>query len=88
MNIARKLQELLDKNHLSRSKLAREIGVHTSTITNWLDGKDAKLEKLSALCDYFGCTIDYLAGEEQKTPADPEISGREFEKHQKERMRS
>ena len=62
MNIALKLQELLDTRGVSRSRLAREIGVHTSTVSNWIDGKEVKSENLAALCAYFGCSLDYLAG--------------------------
>ena len=80
MNIAQSLRELLESNNISRSKLSREIGVHTSTVSNWLDGKSAKSENLEALCSYFGCSLDYLtrttpsAGDEQKNkpPADSE----------------
>lgn len=71
MNIAQKLQELLAKNNISRSKLAREIDVHTSTVSNWLDGKDVKSENLSTLCAYFNCSLDYLTGttpKKEKTP--------------------
>lgn len=63
MNIAQRLQELLESRGISRSRLAREIGVHTSTVSNWLDGREVKAENLTALCSYFGCTLDYLAGQ-------------------------
>lgn len=43
--------------------MAREIGVHTSTVSNWLDGKEVKAENLASLCSYFSCTLDYLAGQ-------------------------
>lgn len=71
MNIALQLQELLESKGVSRSKLAREIGVHTSTVSNWLEGKDVKSENLATLCSYFNCSLDYLTGtieEKQKTP--------------------
>lgn len=66
MNIAIPLQRLLDSHKLSRSKLAREIRVHTSTVTNWLEGKEAKLENLESLCKYFGCSMDYFSGQKEK----------------------
>ena len=52
----------MDNRGLSNSRLAREIHVHTSTISNWLEGKEVKAENLTALCEYFGCSLDYLAG--------------------------
>lgn len=73
MNIAQSLKKLMDDHSLSNSKLAREIHVHTSTVGNWLDGKDVKAENLETLCTYFGCSLDYLAGtEEPKKAPTPE----------------
>ena len=65
MNIAQPLFALLKSRDISRSKLAREIGVHTSTVSNWLDGKDVKPDNLSALCSYFECSLDYFAQKEK-----------------------
>lgn len=62
MNIAQSLKSLMSERKLSNSKLAREIHVHTSTVGNWLDGKDVKAENLETLCEYFGCSLDYLVG--------------------------
>ena len=62
MNIAQNLKKLMDNRGLSNSRLAREIHVHTSTVSNWLEGKEVKAENLTALCEYFGCSLDYLAG--------------------------
>lgn len=70
MNIAQNLRKLMKEHNLSSSRLAREIHVHTSTVSNWLDGKDVKAENLEALCKYFRCTLDYLAGTTEKAPAD------------------
>lgn len=75
MNIAQQLQELLDSTGISRSRLARELGVHTSTVSNWLDGREVKAENLAALCSYFGCTLDYLAGQISKIEKTPTPEG-------------
>ena len=60
MNIAQPLSDILKERGISRSRLARDIKVHTSTVTNWLKGKDIKPDNLSALCDYFGCSPTLL----------------------------
>lgn len=75
MDIALKLQELLNMNGISRSRLAREIGVHTSTVSNWLDGRDVKSENLATLCEYFGCSLDYLTGATQDKEKAPTPEG-------------
>lgn len=84
MNIAQKLKELLDIRGMSRSRLAREIGVHTSTVSNWLDGKDVKSENLATLCAFFNCSLDYLTGAtseaQEKTPTLTEKDERDIEK--------
>ena len=72
MNIAQNLKNLMVQHQLSSSKLARELHVHTSTISNWLDGKDVRVENLSALCDYFGCSLDYLVGNDAEKKPIPE----------------
>lgn len=74
MNIAQPLRKLMDERKLSNSKLAREVGVHTSTVSNWLDGKEVKAENLTALCTYFGCSLDYLAGKMEETKKAPDLT--------------
>lgn len=61
MNIAEPLKRVMEEKGISRSRLAREIGVHTSTVSNWLEGKDVKLENLATLCAYFERSMDYFA---------------------------
>ena len=75
MNIAQNLRKLMDERGISNSKLAREIHVHTSTVSNWLDGKDVKAENLEILCEYFGCSLDYLAGTTEDTKKAPTPEG-------------
>jgi len=75
MNIAQQLQILMNSNKISRSALARQIGVHTSTVSNWLDGKDVKTENLDALCAYFNCSMDYLVGKTNQTKKAPTGKG-------------
>lgn len=84
MNIAQPLRKLMDERKLSNSKLAREVGVHTSTVSNWLDGKEVKAENLTALCTYFGCSLDYLAGKMEETKKEPTPEG----EHPKSKLRS
>lgn len=76
MNIAEQLKKMMEQKGISRSKLGREIGVHTSTVSNWLDGKDVKLENLAILCSYFDCSMDDFVGEEAMEPVPPERSTR------------
>lgn len=76
MNIAEPLKQMMENKGISRSKLGREIGVHTSTVSNWLDGKDVKLENLATLCSYFDCPMDYFVGDEIMELVPPDQSTR------------
>lgn len=71
MNIAQSLSVLMKEQGLSSSRLARELGVHTSTVSNWLKGKEVKSDNLEIICNYFDCSMDYLAGvaETKKSPS-------------------
>ena len=68
MNIAQPLRKLMDERKLSNSKLAREVGVHVSTVTNWKDGANPKIEHLKLVADYFGVTVDYLLADQKEEP--------------------
>lgn len=76
MDISKGLTMLLQSNNVSRSRLARELGVHTSTVTNWLDGKDPKSENLSDVCKYFGVDLEFLqtgeSPQKEKAPTEAE----------------
>lgn len=60
MGFAQNLCDLMEKNGVGSYKLAKDIGVHTSTVSNWKDGAEPKLEHLSRLADYFEVSIDTL----------------------------
>lgn len=64
MSYSTNLCDLMQKNGVSSYKLAREIGVHTSTVSNWRDGTIPKIEHLKLVSDYFGVTVDYLLAED------------------------
>ena len=61
-----RLKELrLDKN-LSQMELAAKIGVGKSIISLWEKNEcEPTLSKLIALSEFFGVTLDYLAGKEK-----------------------
>lgn len=60
-----RLKELRFEKKLSQVELAKEIGVGKSIVSLWeKDECEPTLTKLIALSDYFGVTIDYLAGKE------------------------
>ena len=62
-----KLRYLRTEKNLSQIALAKELGVSKSVISLWeLDGSDPTLSNLIKISDYFGVSIDFLAGKEDK----------------------
>ncbi len=60
-----RLKDLRQDKNLSQVELANTIGVGKSIISLWEKNEcEPTLTKLVAIADYFGVTIDYLAGRE------------------------
>ena len=72
MGYAANLCELMNKRGVSSYKLAKGIGVHTTTITNWKCGTAPKVEHLKLVADYFGVTVDALLADDDSKPEVPE----------------
>lgn len=65
MGYSDNLCKLMNEKGISSYKLAKDIGVHVSTISNWKDGRAPKVEHLKLVADYFGVTLDELLIDEQ-----------------------
>lgn len=60
-----KLRNLRTDKGLSQIALAKELNVSKSVISLWeLDGSDPTLSNLIKISDFFGVSIDFLAGKE------------------------
>ncbi|MDR2647238.1 MAG: helix-turn-helix transcriptional regulator [Oscillospiraceae bacterium] len=74
------LHEVIAQNkkrlRINNEQLSKATGVPKSTIDKITAGTttDPKLSTLTALANYFGCTIDDLSDIQQKTPT-PECEG-------------
>ena len=64
MGYAANLCELMNRQGVSSCKLAKGIGVHTTTITNWKGGTAPTVEHLKLVADYFGVTVDALLADD------------------------
>ena len=64
MTLGEKLQLLRRSRGLSQEQLAAELDVSRQAISKWECGDSAPdLDKLRAICTYFGVTTDYLIWE-------------------------
>ena len=63
-------RELCDKKGVSPSRAALECGLSKSTVSQWKTrGSSPKFEQLSKIAAYFGVSVDYLLGNEEKPAA-------------------
>ena len=62
MNFAQRLEDLIELNGTSRGAVARFVGVHTSTVTNWLKGMEPKIDKVTKVAEFFDVPVSYLMG--------------------------
>ena len=71
-----KLQELREKQHMTRSELATIMGTARNTVWRWEKGeREPDLASLKKLANLFGCTIDELVVTDGSNPtvsAEPE----------------
>ena len=60
---AERFKYLREEKGLSQERLADDLGVSHGIISFWETGKrEPKLSNLILIAEYFGVTIDYLAG--------------------------
>ena len=64
MTINERLKELRIENGLTQKQLADKLGLGQTTIATHEKSHMPQLDSLIAYADYFGCTLDYLAGRE------------------------
>lgn len=66
--------ELLKTHNVTRYQVSKATGVPQSSLSDWSKGKSKpKYENMKRIADYFGVSVDYLLGNEEK-PAAPKDS--------------
>ena len=83
MGLTDKLDILMKERNISKADLARESGVPYTTIDGFYKkgSENAKLSTLKKLCNYFHCTLDYLADDavnDQPTTLAAHFEGEEY----------
>lgn len=62
-----RFDELLKSKGVSRYQVFKATGVPQSSLSDFLSGKSTpKYENMKKLADYFGVSVEYLLGNEQK----------------------
>lgn len=69
----------MEERAINTIALSREIGYSNSVISRWLKKEIyPKLQTIKALADYFGCSVDYLAGRSETFAFEAGVSGADF----------
>lgn len=64
MTVNQRLKMLRIENDLTQAELAKSLKIGQTTVAAYEKSHDPNLYSLIAYADYFGCTLDYLAGRE------------------------
>lgn len=64
-----KYSRLCDEKGISKSKAAEQIGLSRTSVVKWKSGTIPSGATLNKIADYFGVSVDYLLGNEQKEKA-------------------
>ena len=79
-DLVERIRALCKERGTSITKIEEKLGYANGTIGKWKKArKPAPLEKVMQVANELNTTADYLITGEQKTPADPGISGQEME---------
>ena len=63
MTFSQVLVNLMSENQITAYRLSKDIGVHQTSIKNWITGTTKPNEdKLQKIADYFNVSVDYLLG--------------------------
>lgn len=77
-------ETLLSTHGVSAYQVAKATGISTGSLSDWKKGRSSpKADKLQKIADYFGVTVDYLLGNEQKEKSTA-ISGGLTEKDERD----
>lgn len=77
--VLKRIIDLIGPKHGASKLLADHLGIHPNVITNWKNGRNKSYRGyLPQIANYFGVSVDYLLGNEEKTPAEPDVTFDDF----------
>ena len=67
MSIAGRIARLQVKNGETNYRLAKELGVHQTTVKNWKDGTCVpRYEHIRKIAEHFDVTVEELTGKKEE----------------------
>ena len=85
MTMLDKIRELCAKKGISLAQLEKDLGFSNKSIFAWKDSNPS-VNKVKAVADYFGVTVDYLVSDETNYEAKEELLERAFADNPEMRM--
>lgn len=78
-DLLKRVYRLMDQHDIKPTQLAKQLGLSTSTFTDWSKGKGSpSLKAVMQFAEYFDVSLDYLVyGKEHQTQNIVEISNPE-----------
>lgn len=70
-----RIQKLCEERKISIARLESDCGFSNSTIKKWKATSTPGVDKIKAIAQYFGVTVDYLLGMTEITASADEICG-------------
>ena len=75
-DLYKRIEELCKQNNTNITAMCKESGASRASLTDLKVGRNKRLssDTLSKIANYFGVSVDYLIGNEQKENAPDELS--------------
>ncbi|MBO0477924.1 helix-turn-helix transcriptional regulator [Vagococcus sp. DIV0080] len=67
MTVYSRIKKLADKQGKSLNKVEEELGLSKNVLYRMKNSDNPTKDRLEVLADYFGVSVDYLLGREEKT---------------------
>lgn len=79
MNFGERLTACMEKSNISAYKLSKATGISQTMIGYYKTGKNTPtIDKATIIANYLNVSVDYLLGNEEKTPADADVTFDDF----------
>lgn len=79
MNFGERLTACMEKSNISAYKLSKATGISQTMIGYYKTGKNTPtIDKATIIANYLNVSVDYLLGNEEKTPAEPDVTFDDF----------
>ena len=72
------VNDLCKEHKTTITRMAEEIGLSNAAPTSWRKGAEPKLATLEKIANYFGVSIDYLRGVDNKKTPTPAKGERDY----------